>query len=188
MQSHCHHSPFPSTESLSKISWNIMERFPTIPSPMPLCTDITHWAVNGKNVEIPSTWACVHRNLAWLDKTHAFTLWEGFKAKDTCHSCIIFEIIHVSISVHHAVSLSSFVIPIKGIFIKTLLKCHGTSSNEPITNAIIHWRHTLSSEWGQRLNSFKLWLYTLKFDMVRLNTYLHNMGGFEDSRMHDLPA
>ena len=43
--------------------------------------------------------------------------------KDACCACIIFEIIQVFINVHHAVSLSSFAIPIKGIFIETILKC-----------------------------------------------------------------
>ena len=86
MQSHYHHFPFPSTESLSKLSWNVMERLPTIPSPMPLPTDVARWAVNGANVEIPLTCANMRWNLTWLDKTHAFTLWEGFKAQG-CMSC-----------------------------------------------------------------------------------------------------
>ncbi|CAF4449517.1 unnamed protein product, partial [Adineta steineri] len=32
--------PFPSMESLSKLSLNVMERHPTSPSPMPLSTNI----------------------------------------------------------------------------------------------------------------------------------------------------
>ena len=70
------------------------------------------------------------------------------RLKDACHSHIIFEIIHVCINVHHVVSLSSFSIPIYGIFVETLLKCHGTSSYIPITNIMIHWHCTLTSEWG----------------------------------------
>jgi hypothetical protein len=363
MQSHCHLLPFPSTESLSKLSWNVMERLPinesitnalsidvahwavngenveipldfayvrrnltwldkthaftmwegfkvqgfmsclhnvwdhphfhqrsscslivifchshqwnlcrnslemsrnifqlTIPSPMPLSTDSARWAMNGANVEIPSTWACMCRNLTWLDKTHAFTVWEGFKAqvcmsflhnicdhprfhqrsscsliviihhpnqwnlcwnslemswnvfqqanhqchytstshveqwmgptlkflqlvlvcveiwhgyirhmpswcgmvsrlKDACRARIMSEIVHVFINVYHVVSFWSFTIPINEIFIETLLKCHGTSSNKPITNAIIHRCRKFSSEWGQRWNSFNLCLY-----------------------------
>ena len=86
MQSRCHHSPFPSTKSLLKLSWNVMECLPTIPSPIPLSTNIARWAVNGANVEITSTCAYMCQNLTWLDKTHAFTVWEGFKAQG-CMSC-----------------------------------------------------------------------------------------------------
>ena len=82
MQSHCHHSPFPSREYLSKLSWNVMERIPiTSPSWMSLSTNVECWVVKGANFEIPSTCACVHRNLTWWDKTHAFMVWEGFKAQ-----------------------------------------------------------------------------------------------------------
>ena len=92
----------------------------------------------------------MHQNLTWLDKTHSFMVWEGSRLKDACSAHIIFEIIHVFINVHHVVSLSSFTIHIERIFVETLLKCHGTTSNyKPITNAIIHRRHTLSSERGQ---------------------------------------
>ena len=69
-------------KSLSKHSWNVMEHLPTIPSPIPLSTNVARWVVNGANVEIPSTCDCMHQNLTWLDKTHAFTLWEGFKARE----------------------------------------------------------------------------------------------------------
>ena len=69
-------------ESLSKLSWNVMERIPTTLWPMPLSTNVAHWAANGYNVEITSTCACMHQNLTWLDKTHAFMLWEGFKARE----------------------------------------------------------------------------------------------------------
>ena len=55
-------------------------------SPMPLSSYIARSVVNGANVQIPSTCACMHLNLAWLDKTHAFTAWEGFKAQG-CMSC-----------------------------------------------------------------------------------------------------
>ena len=68
-------------KSLSKLSWNVMERLPSSPSSMPLSTDVACWAVKGANIEIPSTCASMRRNLTWLDKTHAFTLWEGFKAQ-----------------------------------------------------------------------------------------------------------
>ena len=81
MQSHYNHSPFPSTKYLPKLCWNVMEHLPTIPSPMPLSTDVARWVVKGANVEIPSTCACMRQNLTWLDKTHAFTVWEGFKAQ-----------------------------------------------------------------------------------------------------------
>ena len=54
--------------------------------PMPLSTDIAHWVVNGANVQIPLTCACMHQNLTWLDKTCAFTVWEGFKAQG-CMLC-----------------------------------------------------------------------------------------------------
>ena len=86
MQSHCHHSPFPSKKSLSKLSWNIMERLPKSLSPMPLSTDVARWVVKGDNIEITSTCFHMGRILTWLDKTHAFTVWEGFEAKG-CMSC-----------------------------------------------------------------------------------------------------
>ena len=86
MHSHCHHSSFPSIESWLKLSWNVMECLPTSSSPMPWSIDVGRWAVNGEIVEIPSTCSCMHQNLTWLDKTHAFMLWEGFKAQG-CISC-----------------------------------------------------------------------------------------------------
>ena len=87
MHYQCHYSPFPLRESLSKLFWNVMEHLPiTIPSPMPLSTDVAHWAVKGANIEIPSTCACMCQNLTWSDKTHAFTVSEGFKAQG-CMSC-----------------------------------------------------------------------------------------------------
>ena len=87
MQSHCYHSPLPWIFFLSKLSWNVMERLPiTSPSPMPLSTDVARWAVKGSNVEIPSTCAYMSQNLTWLGKTHAFMVWEGFKAQG-CMSC-----------------------------------------------------------------------------------------------------
>ena len=52
---------------------------PTSPSPMPLSTGIARWGVNGANIEITSICAYMRRNLTWLDKTHAFTVWEGCK-------------------------------------------------------------------------------------------------------------
>ena len=68
-------------------SWNVMEHLPiTRPSPMPLSTDVACWAAIGANVQSPSTCACMCRNLTWLDKTHAFTVWEGFKAQG-CMLC-----------------------------------------------------------------------------------------------------
>ena len=79
MQFHWNHSPFPSTKSLLKLSWNVMERLPTSPSMMPLSIDVTHWVVKEANFEIPSTCTYMCWNLTWLDKAHAFTLWEGFK-------------------------------------------------------------------------------------------------------------
>ena len=60
------------------------------------------------------------------------------RLKYACCACIIIFIIHIFINVHHAVSFSSFTIPIKRIFVETLLKFHGTSSNKPITN-VTHW-------------------------------------------------
>ena len=63
-----------------------MEHLPTSPPPMPLSIDIARWAVNGDNIDIPSTWACMHQNLTWLEKTHAFIMWEGFKAQ----GCMLF--------------------------------------------------------------------------------------------------
>ena len=81
IQSHCHHSVFPSMKYLSKLSWNIMECLSTSPLLMPLSTDVARWAVKGANFEIPSTCAYMCQNLTWLDKTHAFVVWEGFKAK-----------------------------------------------------------------------------------------------------------
>jgi len=82
MQSHCHHSPFPSTEYLSKLYWNVMGPLPfKIPSPMPLSINVARWVVKGANVEIPSTWSCLCHNLTRLDKTYAFMVCEGFKAQ-----------------------------------------------------------------------------------------------------------
>ena len=66
------------------MSWNIFQL--TVPSPMPLSTDDRCWAVNGANVEIPSTWAWNCQNLTWLDKSHAFTVWEGLMAQG-CMLC-----------------------------------------------------------------------------------------------------
>ena len=66
------------------MSWNIFQL--TIPPPMQLSTDIAHWDVNGDNIEIHSTCSYMCRNLTWLDKTHAFMVWEGFKAQG-CMSC-----------------------------------------------------------------------------------------------------
>ena len=64
-----------------------MEHLPiTNPSPMSLSTDIARWVMKGTNVEIPSTYACMCQNLTWLDKIHAFIVWEGFKAQG-CMSC-----------------------------------------------------------------------------------------------------
>ena len=81
MKSHCHHLSFPSIESLSILYWNVMERLPKSTSPMPWSTDTARWVVNGANVEIPSTSTCMHRNLTWIDKTHALMVWDGFKAQ-----------------------------------------------------------------------------------------------------------
>ena len=64
-----------------------MERLPTSPSPIPWSTDVACWAVNGANVEIPSTFACMLQYLTWLDKTHAFMVWDVFKAQG-CMSCL----------------------------------------------------------------------------------------------------
>jgi hypothetical protein len=85
------------------------------------------------------------------------------------------------------VSLSSFFISIYRIFLGTLLKFHGTS-NTPITNVILHRPHIVSNEWGQCLNFFKPCMYVSKFDMVRLDTCLDGMGGFQDSRISDVLA
>ena len=81
MQYHCNHLPFASMKSLSKLSWNVMKHLPTSPSQISLSTNVAHWAGKGDNIEIPSTCACMHWNLTWLDKTHAFTVWEGFKQR-----------------------------------------------------------------------------------------------------------
>ena len=162
MQSHCNHSPFPSMKSLSKLSWNVMERLPTIPSPM---LHVEQWM--GPTLKfLQLVHVCVK---IWHGKERHMPSWCGRVSvlKDACHAHIIFEIIHVFINVHHAISLLSFTIPINEIFVETLLKCHGTSSNKPITNVIIHRRHMLSSERGQHWNSFNLFLYASKFDMVR---------------------
>ena len=67
-------------------NWNVMEHLPWSPSPIPWSINVAHWALNGANVEIPSTYACMHQNLTWLDKTCAFTVWEGFKAQG-CMAC-----------------------------------------------------------------------------------------------------
>ena len=58
-----------------------MECLPISPSLMPLSTDVAHWVVKGANVEIPSTCACMCQNLTWIDKTHAFMVWDGFKVE-----------------------------------------------------------------------------------------------------------
>ena len=102
-----------------------------------------------------------------------------WRLEDTCRAHIIFEIIQVFINVHHIVSLWSFTIHINRIFVKTLLKCHGTSSYyNPITNSIIHQHHTLSSEMGQHWNCFNFCFYASKFDMVKKGTCLFGVGGF----------
>jgi hypothetical protein len=67
------------------MSWIIIHL--KIPPPMPLSTDVAHWVVNGTNIQIPSTCAYMSWNLTWLDKTHAFMVWEGFKAQE-CMSCL----------------------------------------------------------------------------------------------------
>ena len=100
------------------------------------------------------------------------------KLKDSWCPHIIFEIIHVCINVHHVVSLSSFLIPIHRIFVGTLLKCHGTF-NMPMTN-VIHQPRIVRNEWGQRWDFFKMWLYALKFYMVRLGACLDGMREFSD--------
>ena len=156
MQSHCHHSPFPSTKSLSKLSWNVMECLPTIPSPMSLYTDIARWVVNGANVEIPSTCSYMHWNLTWLDKTHAFMVLEGFEAQG-CMSCLHNICDHPCFHQHSWCSLIVIICQ----------SHHGMSSNKPIANAIIHRHRTFCSEWGQRWNSFNLCMYGSTFDMVR---------------------
>ena len=143
------------------------------------------------NVEIPSNCACIHQNLTWLDRAHAFMVWDGFKAQG-CLTCP--HNIWDCPSLHQSSSCSLIVIirhPIKGIFVETLLKCHETSSNyKPITNVIIHRRRTLSSERGQRWNSFNLCLYASKFGLT-LYLLNHrewcNMFFFEELFQESLP-
>ena len=62
-----------------EMSWNVIHL--KIPPPMPLSTDLACWLLNGANAQIPSICACMRQNLTWLDKTHAFMVWEGFKAQ-----------------------------------------------------------------------------------------------------------
>ena len=81
------------------------------------------------------------------------------------------------------VSLSNGVVSIYRIFVGNLLKCHGTSNSS--TKNSMHQPHIVSSEWGQRWNFFNMCLYASKFDMVRLDTCLDGMGGFQDSRIYD---
>ena len=150
MQSHCHHLWFTSIEYLSKIYWNVMVCAPiTSPSPMPLSTDVARWAVKGANVEIPSTCACMCQNLTWLDKTHAFTVWEGFKAQG-CMSCphnlwdcpCFHQCSSLSHCRHSPFPSTEFLSKLSWNVMERL------PINEPITIAIIHWRRMLSSEWG----------------------------------------
>ena len=149
------------------MSWNVFQL--TSSSPMPLSTNVSHWAVNGVNIEIPSTCAYMRRNLTWLDKTHAFTLWEGFKAQGCmpcphnlwdrpcfhqCSSCILIVIICHSHQRNHCrnsleMSWNTFQLKI------------------PSPIPLCHRRQMLSSEWGQCWNPFNLCLYASKFDMVR---------------------
>ena len=69
-----------------------------------------------------------------------------WRLKESWRTCKIFDIVHVCINVHHVVSWSWFVIPINGIFVETLLKCHGMCSNKHINNSMIHRHCTLSSD------------------------------------------
>jgi hypothetical protein len=160
------------------MSWNIFQL--KIPPPMPLSTDVAHWGVNGANNEIPPN--CSYMP-SWCGRVS--------RLKDACHAHIIFDIIHVFINVHHAVSLSSFVIPINGIVVK--LSWNGMEHlpiNKPITIAIIHRHRMLSSERGQRWNSFNLCLYASKFE-GRLYLLNHrewcNVFLFEDLFQESLP-
>ena len=127
---------------------------------VPICVEIWH----GSTRHIPWRYVRVSR------------------LKDAWCPRIIFEIFHICINIHHAVSLSSFVIHIYGIFDETLLKFHGTYSNTPITN-VIHQCSRVRSEWGQCWNFFKCFLHASKFDMVRLDTCLDGMQGYQDWRI-----
>ena len=82
------------------------------------------------------------------------------------------------------VSLSNVIVSICIIFVGTLLKCHGTSNST--TQNVMHWPCIVTNEWGQRWNLLNMCLYASKFDMVRLDTCLDDMGGFQDSRMYDV--
>ena len=84
------------------------------------------------------------------------------------------------------ISLSSFVVAICKIFVGTLLKCHGTS-NSP-TTAVMHIHSIGSTESLHHSISFKICMYASKFYMVILDTCLDGMGGFQDSRMYDVPT
>ena len=73
-------------ESLLKLSWNVMESLPRIPSLMPLSIDMAHWVVNGANAKIPSTCECMCQNLTWSNKTHAFMV-RGVLKGQGCMLC-----------------------------------------------------------------------------------------------------
>ena len=81
----CHSHQWNHCRNSLEMSWNIIQL--TSPSPMPLSIDAARWVVNGANVEITSTCAYMCQNFTWLDKTHAFTVWEGFKAH-RCMPCL----------------------------------------------------------------------------------------------------
>ena len=68
-----------------EMAWNIFQL--TSPPPIPLSTNVARWGVNGANIEIPSTCSYMCWNLTWLNKTHAFMVWDGFKAQG-CMWCM----------------------------------------------------------------------------------------------------
>ena len=189
MQSHCHHSPLPFIESLLKLSWNVMERLPTCPSPMSWSTNVAHWAVNGANVELPLTCSCMCWILTWLDKTHAFMVWDGFKAQG-CMSCLHTLWDRPHFHQHSSCSLNVIIRHShqQNLCWNTLEMSWNVFQLQAHHQCHYPLTHTLSIERGQCWNSFKLSLYVSKFDMVRLDTCLHGVGGFQDSRIHEVPT
>ena len=85
--SHCHHSPFPSMECLSKLFRNVMEHLPIKKSTTNAiihrcCTLSGEWGQHWNFFN-----SCLYASKFYMvHKTHAFTVWEGFKAQG-CMSC-----------------------------------------------------------------------------------------------------
>ena len=148
-----------------EMSWKVFQL--TSPSPIPLSIDVTRWAVNGANVEIPSTCAYMCQNLTWLDKTHASMAWEGFKDQGCmlcphnrwdrprfhqCSSCSLIVIICHSHQLNHCQNSLEMS---WNFFQEAHHQC-----NYPPTSHIEQWK-------GPTLKFLQLVPICIKIDMVR---------------------